>query len=179
MDFPSFNSSRFFHLRMSFGKTNEELSHIAGGKYRAFNAGHLETMKCIDDKTRNGTLQYVLARFAKILYYDLNRHDMWRNKSSICWGECETHWQYYEHTQFRYMLNWLIVSGKIHPSMSKVADKKCQLCCEIGCPYIIGNVRCLTNSERLYFLYVKSLDKKSSYIFYDVLIQRVLMKIKI
>ena len=61
---------------MSFGKTNEELSHIVGGKYRAFNVGHLETMTCIDDKIRNGTLQYVLARFAKILYYDLNRHDM-------------------------------------------------------------------------------------------------------
>ena len=76
MEFPSFNSSRFFHLRMSFGKANEELSHIADRKCRAFNAGHLETMKCIDDKTRNGTLQYVLARFAKILYYDLNRHDM-------------------------------------------------------------------------------------------------------
>ena len=76
MEFPSFNSSRFFHLRMSFGKANEELSHIAGGKYRAFNAGHLETMKCINDKTRNGTLQFVLARSAKILYYDLNRQDM-------------------------------------------------------------------------------------------------------
>ena len=58
MDARSFNFQQLqiFPL-MTSDNTNERLFPITDGKYKTFNAGHLEKMKCINVNTRKQILQ--------------------------------------------------------------------------------------------------------------------------
>ena len=62
-----FQQLQIFPLTYDF-RTNEEFFPITDGKYRAFNSGHLEKMKCINVNTDSSIL---LARSANLLHHDL------------------------------------------------------------------------------------------------------------